>query len=392
MSSKYFLVLFFALSFSCTHTIKVKNEKKRQLTATHRLIAGDLKRIELDYETAPQSPYIQMVDDTSGVQLMTFYNQHNRSIIYYDYTTGTKLGATKYEREGPNGIIQIEGYYYLNKDSIFVYTQMRWEFFLTDSDGIIKKRWSFGEERKENGPNIRRQFVFSTVMPIIKIQDNLILTGFALDAIPAEAIDDCPFSASLNLKTDEIKFLYNYPKEYYGFNANWEGGAATFVYPELSPNGEIIHSFPMSHNLYIAPWDSNDFRTVYAGSNYASTIHSINSEPKNTPREVLFYHLAHEDQYMAIRYDKYRKLYYRIILHGIPGANNSTRTVEKPISVIVMDEHFNYMGETVIGTGEQWNWENMFVTREGLNIEYISNDEEDEDYMIFQIFNVEKIE
>ena len=392
MNSKYFLAIFFVLFVSCTHTIKVKNEKEGQLTATHRLITGDLKRIEIDDETAPQSTYMQIVDDTSGVQLMTFYNRYTHSINYFDYAAGKKLGATKYEREGPNGIFNVTGYYFLNKDSIFVHCIPTAELILTDNDGIVKKRWSLRGDGREKWFNFFPQFASSTVIPIIKIQDNLILTGLQTVAIPAEAIDDRPFAASLNFKTDEIKYIYNYPKEYYGFNTNWEGDLATFVYPELSPAGEITLSFPMSHNLYIAPWDSDDFRTVYAGSNYASTIHSIDMEPKKTPMEVIRDHWAHEDKYMAIRYDQYRQLYYRIIIHGIPGADRSTREVEKPISVIVMDEQFNYMGETVIGTGEQWNWKNMFVTREGLNIEYIGIEEEDEDYMIFQIFNVEKIE
>ena len=36
-----------------------------------------------------------------------------------------------------------------------------------------------------------------------------------------------------------------------------------------------------------------------------------------------------------------------------------------------MDEQFNYLGETPLGTSDEWNWSNSFVTEEGLNIEYI---------------------
>jgi len=390
MKPKYCLLLFFTLSFACTHTINVKNEKKGKLIATHCLVPGELKKIPIDYETAPQSPYMQMIDDNAGTRLLTCCNPHTHSIDFYDYETGIKIGSTRYEKEGPNGVVNISGYYIQNMDSIFIYNTRMQELVLTDNTGKVKKRISFRGDGRDDWYNYFPQYLFFTVIPIIKIQDKLILTGCQTIGLPAKTIDQHPFAACLDLKTDTINYIYTYPKELYGNEANWEGYWAGFVYPELSPDGEMIHSFPMSHHLYTGPWDSNDFTTVYAGSNKASTMHSIAMDPIRTPGEVVLDRLAREDIYTAIRYDRYRQLYYRIILHGIPGADRSTPRSKKPVSVIIMDRRFNYMGETEIGTGEQWNWNNMFVTREGLNIEYISDDALDEDFMIFQIFKVEK--
>ena len=58
---------------------------------------------------------------------------------------------------------------------------------------------------------------------------------------------------------------------------------------------------------------------------------------------------------------------------------------EKPIIVIMMDEQFHYLGETALGTSDVWNWNNSFVTEEGLNIEYIDRSDVDEQYMRFKI-------
>jgi hypothetical protein len=55
-----------------------------------------------------------------------------------------------------------------------------------------------------------------------------------------------------------------------------------------------------------------------------------------------------------------------------------------------MDEEFKYLGETVIGTGEDWYWQNSFVTKEGLNIEYIEKNFE-EVFLTFKTFNIKKI-
>lgn len=54
-----------------------------------------------------------------------------------------------------------------------------------------------------------------------------------------------------------------------------------------------------------------------------------------------------------------------------------------------MDKHFKYLGETTLGTFYEWNWTNSFVTKEGLNIEYIDENDVDERYMSFKIFTPE---
>lgn len=56
-----------------------------------------------------------------------------------------------------------------------------------------------------------------------------------------------------------------------------------------------------------------------------------------------------------------------------------------------MDEQFEYLGEKLIGTAEEWNWTNSFVTEEGLNIEYIDPKDIEETYMNFKIFTIKQI-
>jgi hypothetical protein len=142
----------------------------------------------------------------------------------------------------------------------------------------------------------------------------------------------------------------------------------------------------------MAGWDSEIYKTVFAGSNVAGTIHSVGwDDPPHTPDELLYAYFAEEDIYTAVLYDKWRRLYYRFMLQGIPGAAYGTGKEKKPVIVIVMDELFNYLGETVIGTGEEWNWSNSFVTEEGLNIEYIDDSDTDEEFLNLKIFTVKEL-
>jgi len=121
-------------------------------------------------------------------------------------------------------------------------------------------------------------------------------------------------------------------------------------------------------------------------------IHSIDDSRKRTPNEVILTHILQQDLYAAILHDPYRHVYYRFMLKGISNATVSTRLNEKPVVVIMIDEQFNYLGETVLGSLEEWNWENSFVTPEGLMIEFIDlNVDSGEEYLIFKTLNVEKI-
>ena len=76
---------------------------------------------------------------------------------------------------------------------------------------------------------------------------------------------------------------------------------------------------------------------------------------------------------------------------GIKNATTRTQLNEKPLIIIFMDEQFEYLGEKLIGTAEEWNWTNSFVTEEGLNIEYIDPKDIEETYMNFKIFTIKQI-
>jgi hypothetical protein len=222
----------------------VKNDFAGKLTATRQLVVSGEKKIRLDYETAPKPVYMQIFEDASGVRTLTFLNTHKNAIYFYDYENGTYISNTRFEREGPNAILRLAGYYVKNMDSIYVYNMPKLEIVLSDSAGSVKQRISL-----------------------------------------------------------------------------WKGNAER-------PDAAWALYYPQ----YL-------FNTV-------------------TP---------------------------------LSCATLSTPLGEKPVIVIIMDEQFNYLGETLIGTGKQWNWENSFVTEDGLNIEYIDDNDTEEEYLNLKIFTVEEL-
>jgi hypothetical protein len=143
---------------------------------------------------------------------------------------------------------------------------------------------------------------------------------------------------------------------------------------------------------YLANLCTNSYKSIYGGSNNANTIYSIDySDTRETPNELSSQSYIGQDVYSAILYDSFRKLYYRFMLAGVPNSSIRNSKEKKVLSIIVMDKDFKYLGESKIGPCSEWNWKNSFVTSEGLNIEYNTPKDFNENYLTFKTFIFKKI-
>ena len=388
----YILFLFLFVFTSCNErsTIINKNINAGKLAGTCQLVTKDNKKFRLDSVTAPKPIYMQLINDPVKGTVLTFLNEYNHKIYCYNYIDTVFIRSIRYDGDAEKSIRKASGYFIQNMDSIYIYDMAGVTISLVDSSGLMKKKITLHSTDK-NWPLHYPQYVLSPVNPILEHGGKLILTGQYIPSIPSERIDEFSFTCFFDLKSNEVEYKYTYPKELYGKDANWGEEVFITVYPELLHNGTIIHSYPVSHEIYKSDTRANDFKTIYAGSNVAGAIESIDyDDVRGTPKVQIFAHYLQSDMYTAIKHDPYRNVYYRFLLEGISEATFKTPQEDKPVTITIWDENFNYLGETRIGTGNEWNWKNSFVTKEGLNIEYIT-DELDEDYLTFKIFTLEKL-
>lgn len=385
----YFLVLLFG---ACRgNIVEVKNSNQGLLKASLQLGVTETKIVELDEYTAPAPDYTQLFNGSDGLLYFTFLNNYNNSIYFCNYATGKLVKRITYNKKKSKELSGVTAYYIKSLDSIYLFTPRTTELILTNEGGNVLNKISLKENTTDLNWFLRYpQYFPRTVTPFIETNRGLLLAGFFFGSIPESIVSDFKFTSQLDFKTNKLKFSNNYPASLYGSGYNWDGGLFTEVYYDLHPDGDkLVLSFPVSHDLYISDLNKEGYTKVYGGSNFAGVISSINNSSTKTPREEILTNILQKDEYTAIKYDPFRYVYYRFVLKSVKS-DDIKDWKRKPIAIIIMDKNFKYLGETVIGNGEEWNWQNSFVTREGLNVEYIGN-KNDESHLTLKIFNLKKI-
>ncbi|KAB7528872.1 DUF4221 domain-containing protein [Flagellimonas olearia] len=371
---------------------KINNEKSGTLNTTAQLEFIKNKSYPLDKETAARPNYIQLFTDSLGNQYLTFLNTYNRSIYFYDYKNLDFIKKIPYEFNDPKGQKDIVGYLVKSADSIYMLSNSM-DISLMNEKGNIIKSLSLNEGRGLNGDPMDWIFSFpvyhnNSSIPLIKGKNELLITGQFPNEIPDSVITKFPIQSHISYSLDKVRFTHHYPYEIFGNNYNWGGWLPMQVYPQLHPDGErIIYSFTPSHHLYISDLNNPEEPIkVFAGSNFSGPISSFDKKTNGMDSEELEAKLVEEDRYCTILHDPIRNVYYRFLRRAMPNAPKGASWKKKDIAVIILDKDFSYLGETTLGPGDLWHWENSFVTQEGLNIEYIDKNDVDEAYLTFKVF------
>lgn len=391
ITAYYCLIIILCSGCSRIKVVDIQNSAQGQLKPGFYLREYGIKKIVLDSATSPRLVYMQYYDN-EGLNTLAFLNKINNRIYIYDYNKGDHLKNISLDsltkKKG-----SLLAFHIKNEDSIYVYDSYNSALLLTNNQGnLLNKVSLIGNSHPQKDPWFLKypQYKLQTAIPFIETATELLVPGFFPFSVPSNVIKDRKLIAHVNYRTNKATFSHTYPDTLYGSNYSW-GTPFTDVFTELMPDKKhLISSFSVSHDLYISDLSSSNISHVYAGSNVAGSISSFEKSLDKMPSHSIEKHFIETDEYAAIKYDKYRNVYYRFLRKGIPKQNENTVMDDKPVIVVIMDKNLKYLGETNIGKLENLNIQNVFVTREGLNVEYIGG-RLNEDILTLKIFSLEKL-
>lgn len=354
---------------------KMKNKCEVQCTAK--------KNIPIGNSVSVMSNYMQYIEEEN---LLLVYNQYDNSIYAFNYKEGTLDWNVRLMEEGSNGVGDIQGFDYVNKDSIFVYNYNLFSIFLVDSTATVlwKKRLPM-DEICERGFLPAYPWL-QTDCPMTYWNHKLILGGFGSTESEKESVSNLPVTTIYDFQKDTVLLANNYPPQYQ--KHNWGGAFFRMPYFDVNKeNGTVIISFPQDHNLYVYSLSEYSQYKYYAGSNHIKQIDSYDQkkgEEIDQDRAARWFFST--SSYRDVHYDPYRKLYYRFAcLAAEEKLQKKFVAGIHPIILIILDENFNYLGEGLLPNDVDLRYMNSFVTKEGLNMQVLTDNE---DLMTFYQFKV----
>ena len=259
----------------------------------------------------------------------------------------------------------MEGFYYHNKDSIFIFRKYSLDKILLvneslDQNHLIKtgnNGMANHTSRTRNPIVYREGKLYALVIPYLDFSKKEIFNA----KVDLEFVID--------LQTQENYFLaVDYPEKYQG---NSWGISHSIPCRIVTDDGQILYSFGITQDMFVHNIASSRF---YQKESKLYTDYEIN--PMNIVDPIGNQNLEYfieTDFFSEIFYDKYNDVYYRILKRGIP-LENAQGELEmwenKPATIIVLDKNFNQIGEHNLEPPIDYYVRDMFVGKDGF---YISN-------------------
>lgn len=375
----FLLVLYpFILLLSCSEDVVTSvNDKKG--TVQTKVILNEVGRKDflLDSVTSPYTPMVQYFEE-SGKRYFSLLNQYNNTIYVYDYASGEIDSVIPFDVEGPNTIGRLSGYKFHTLDSLYIFSRARKRIGLVNHHRQLVNSFDITLGNLEQGKYYPNPIV-ETNAPLIKENHNVYFVGYINGEYQDATEHNRKIGLVLNEKSGLIQTRISYPPQYY--QANWFGAHFLHVYCDYNASRkEFVYSFPIEHYLYVAKNQEEKFKKVYAGSQHFDAIPST-KQHWFANKSARFEYFATHPSYSSVIYDPYRKYYYRFA--QLPLRKEEFKSRPKRISVVILDENFNWLGETIL-PDHTFDHYIYFVTEEGLHINrYVGQ----EDLATYTIYN-----
>lgn len=303
-------------------------------------------------------------------------NKNLNSIDIYSFSTKKLVKRIEVNDSTHKYIRLIHGFWPITGDSVLVYNYQRISPLL-----LLLNDWQVTGRHEYN----LRGFLnhgSMTASPSVVLGNKIYFTEFPIGDINNLIHADYAPEVIYDMAADSV---YNsditWPALYK--NGKWQD---LFMYCKTLDDDKqrIVYSWEASDDLLIRQEEGLYVRKAKSDYFKNAIRYDIGKSQEQNRIE--------NNHYTLVLYDKYRKVYYRYAIHGIPFKNSAggeNSHFDAPFSIIILDENFNKIGEVRL-PGKTYLPKDSFVGEKGL---YISNhnyrnEELPEDVMSFSVFQL----
>lgn len=380
MRNRIFVLFVICSCLSCSRHSALVFEP---LTDRFDIAEAEDKVFVLDSETTQTTDCLQFMDS-----LLMFTNKYDNSLVFYDFSSGAFKRKLKLEKEGGDGVGTSIFSYYRNQDSIYVWNYQMNTLFLLDGNAktrwkkVIPSRLSMEKDSMLLWPIIMPR----TNNPMVQIGEKLLLSGSCFGEMEGENSSNRPVLIWYDLMRDSVSYSDSYPSIYH--KGNWGGGFTyRFPYYTVNSSDDVVLSFAADPDLRVRK-ATGDYETHYAGiGGNEPPIPPVEEQIGQYDERKIISHFVRNLSYSSIHYDKWKKLYYRLVL--LPDNRDidfKERTIRKPLALVVLDEDFRIICRKRLPQYEYFINE-CFVSPEGFHIQVMSDND---DIFRFKTFKVEQ--
>lgn len=352
--------------------------------------SSDSLVFELNPQTSTFIKKLSLYTDENGREFLTFQNNVEPEILWYDLASQKYVKTIKLEKEGNNGVGIFCGYQIYSENEIYIPEMMQAVIDVVNTKGeIIRKiKYEKTSSGKPTIPFISASFPYT---PIYIINKKLYIPQ-----TPNRAINNFLTNSPVTLILDTInnsvsEFEVRFPQvtSEEAMRGNTLGIETDY---SMCYNGkEFVYSFLLDEDISIVSLEGKILNKVKAKSRYLEKVYDEMKSPADISEQVEL--LCSIPMYGNLIYDEYRKVYYRFVYPETELGNDNFMDIwqlgRSKFSVMILDENFNVLGETLLP--ENTYASNLFFIREdGLYIStsFVKNPNYDDDKLCFRRFDM----
>ncbi len=345
-------------------------------------VAGVIN-IPVDSTSLNYSLYPVYHDDGVAHYFVTA-NANQHSLDFYDLDKRQLAKRVRLAKKGPEGVPDLRYFYVKNLDSIFILPRNSGQLFLVNAEGRQLKKTNIDELTPG------QEFGHSLMSPII-MRDSFLIVPKTVSEDDLKAVGTSTVAA-INIHSGKVvEYDLKFPAAFAGKIAPLGSRRPRLALVENTINVRFgmlstIYQYDIpSRKISIFSLKSKHQAKAITLTPYVNFNQMMDKEGEKNDFEIA--------SYQNLVYDPYQQVYYSIFVNGIAMINENTGQKndldDKPISIIIADRNFNYLGETLLK--EHQHFRNFLATRDGLIISnaHFKNPNNKEDVLSFTLYKLD---